>query len=372
MRRRSLPGTGLEVSEVGLTLSNLSPVWWESAEPGRVERLIQRAFDREVTFFDTADVVGGGAGEEIIGRALRSHRWEVTLATKGGYDFVGSTKPRFLESMRRRRGAGEIEIRSALTFAPDPDSERPQDFRPDALRLACEKSLRRLGTEVIDLYQLHHPRLDALEREEVWETLDELRREGKIRHYGVALGPGPGWAEEGGLALERAGCRTLRLAASPLAPGGLEKLAQEAAGKGAALLVGDVHAFGLFGGPPPPPGAASSAGEEGTGEAFPPPGILRDARGRLGPRGLIRATRSDPEAAVAWALSFPAVASVLIRARTETELAEATAAGQRSPLDSEETARLAEVREEVLSRVPRVLGGSTALRPTPPGSRVRS
>jgi aryl-alcohol dehydrogenase-like predicted oxidoreductase len=63
--------------------------------------------------------------------------------------------------------------------------------------------LRRLGTDYVDLYQLHNPRMDAIERDECFETLEELRSEGKLRHYGVALGPAIGWREEGLEAVRR-------------------------------------------------------------------------------------------------------------------------------------------------------------------------
>ena len=367
MRRRPLPGTTLEVSEVGLTLSNLSPSWWGTADPARIERLLLQAFDREVTLFDTADVAGSGAAESILGRALRSRRWQVTIATKGGYDFIGSTAPRFLTVAGRLSGGGEI--RHAAIPSGHPRRERPQDFRPEALRRACESSLRRLGTDVIDLYQLHHPRLDALEHDAVWEALESLRREGKIRQFGVCLGPGPGWEEEGRLALER-GCPLLQLSASPLDAGGLGSLSKAAAAGGAGLFVRDVHAFGLFGGPPAPPAAQDPAGEEGTGPAAPPEELLRAARGRLGRTGLSPG-RPDAEAAAGWALSWPAVSAVLVRSRGEAELAEALAAGEAPPLGPEERDRVSEAREEILGRTPRLLPGSTAIRPTPEGSRVR-
>src|SRR5262249_46456838 len=163
--------------------SSLSASWWGGPDPGRVDRVLRRALDEGITLFDTADVVGKGTAEEILGRALRGRRWEVTLATKGGYDFTGSTRPRFLEAPPGQAAGGSL--RFALSGGGEPSEERPQDFRPRALREACERSLRRLGSEVIDLYQLHHPRWDVLERDDVRETLDALQREGKILHYGI-------------------------------------------------------------------------------------------------------------------------------------------------------------------------------------------
>ena len=65
------------------------------------------------------------------------------------------------------------------------------------MKYACEQSLRRLGTDYIDLYQAHNIKLADLEHDELFETLEQLQFEGKIRHYGVALGPDIGWVEEG-------------------------------------------------------------------------------------------------------------------------------------------------------------------------------
>ena len=70
------------------------------------------------------------------------------------------------------------------------------------MKAALEASLTRLGTDHLDLYQLHNPRMDAVERDDTYEALEELRSEGKIRHYGVALGPAIGWRDEGVRAIE--------------------------------------------------------------------------------------------------------------------------------------------------------------------------
>jgi aryl-alcohol dehydrogenase-like predicted oxidoreductase len=75
--------------------------------------------------------------------------------------------------------------------------ERPQDWSPAHARAALEASLKRLRTDHVDLYQLHNPRMDAIARDDLFDELERLRDEGKLRHYGVALGPAIGWREEG-------------------------------------------------------------------------------------------------------------------------------------------------------------------------------
>ena len=76
-------------------------------------------------------------------------------------------------------------------------SERPHDWRPESVRQQCEDSLRRLGTDRIDLYQLHNPRIEPILADDLWATLIDLKAEGKVRELGVALGPAIGWVEEG-------------------------------------------------------------------------------------------------------------------------------------------------------------------------------
>ncbi|MBI2966126.1 MAG: aldo/keto reductase [Chloroflexi bacterium] len=172
MRYRSLAGTDLSVSEMGFGVWSVSTGWWGEVSEADGVGLLRRALDLGITFFDTADAYGDGYGETIVAKALGSRRAEIVLGTKFGYD-LESTAPR----------AGH--------------SERPQNWSPDFIRRACEKSLQRLQTDRIDLYQLHNPRLDALERDDVFATLEDLKREGKVRWYAAAIGPDLGWRDEG-------------------------------------------------------------------------------------------------------------------------------------------------------------------------------
>jgi aryl-alcohol dehydrogenase-like predicted oxidoreductase len=82
-------------------------------------------------------------------------------------------------------------------------SERPQDWEPSSIRLQLEGSLRRLGTDYVDLYQLHNARIEPVLDDALWEVLGQLKDEGKIREIGVALGPAIGWVEEGLEAIRR-------------------------------------------------------------------------------------------------------------------------------------------------------------------------
>ena len=172
MKFRQLPRTDLVVSEVGFGVWTVATNWWGRIEEADRAALLENALELGVNLFDTADTYGDGYGEEILAKVLGHRRQDLVIATKFGYDIYDPT-PR------------------------DGHRERPQKFDRDFVIYACEQSLRRLNTDYIDLYQAHNPRVDALERDELFEVLEQLKFEGKIRYYGVALGPDIGWFEEG-------------------------------------------------------------------------------------------------------------------------------------------------------------------------------
>ncbi len=171
MKYRNLASTDLTVSEVGFGVWSVSTGWWGNVEKADGIKLLRDAVEGGVTLFDTADTYGQGFGEEILHEALHSRRHDLVIGTKFGYDLDA---PR--EGHQR---------------------ERPQRWDPEFVRKACESSLRRLGTEYIDLYQMHNPRLTALHDDELYATLEDLKHEGKVRWYGTALGPDIGWRAEG-------------------------------------------------------------------------------------------------------------------------------------------------------------------------------
>jgi aryl-alcohol dehydrogenase-like predicted oxidoreductase len=170
MRYRTFGKSGLEVSEVGFGAWTIATDWW-----GKVDDkagLVHTALDVGITFFDTAPVYGDdGFGERIVAETLGT-RDDVVITTKCGYDI------------------------DAPRIAPG-HSERPQDWRPEAVRAQLEASLRRLGRDHIDLYQLHNVRMEPVLADDLWDELERFRAEGKVREIGVALGPAIGWTDEG-------------------------------------------------------------------------------------------------------------------------------------------------------------------------------
>jgi aryl-alcohol dehydrogenase-like predicted oxidoreductase len=170
MRTRRLGNSEFVVSEVGFCAWTIATDWW-----GRVDDkqgLVHAALDAGITFFDTAPVYGdAGFGETVLADIL-GRRDDVVITTKCGYDI------------------------DAPRIAPG-HSERPQDWRPQSVRLQVETSLRRLDRERIDLLQLHNVRIEPVRDDGLWAELDALQREGKVGELGVALGPAIGWVDEG-------------------------------------------------------------------------------------------------------------------------------------------------------------------------------
>ena len=184
MRQRNFGNTDLTASEIAFGTWALGSTWWGDTDDP--DRLLGRALELGVTFFDTGDVYGQGNNEKIVGKALaQADRDKIQISTKFGY---------VLDSGRQAHAEGE----------------RPHDWSPAHTRQALEASLSRLGTDYVDLYQLHNARMDAIDADDLFAELETLRDEGKIRHYGVALGPAIGWREEGLLALERRGISALQ------------------------------------------------------------------------------------------------------------------------------------------------------------------
>lgn len=148
---------GLPVSALGLGCMSMSSAYGPPADKQEMIKLIRAAFDRGVTFFDTAEAYGPFANEELVGEALQPIRDHVVIGTKFGFDIDQKT------------GA-----RTGGT-----------NSRPEHIRLVAENSLRRLKTDVIDIFYQH--RVDpAVPIEDVAGVLKELIAEGKLRHYGLS------------------------------------------------------------------------------------------------------------------------------------------------------------------------------------------
>ncbi len=135
--------------------NNGQPVGWGDVDDQESIKSLHRALDLGITFFDTAGVYGCGHSERILGQAIAGQRDNVVIATKFGQVF-------------------DEETRQVKYY----------DYSPEQIRLDCESSLRRLNTDVIDLFQLHVKEAVPEDAIVIRETLEELANEGKIRFYG--------------------------------------------------------------------------------------------------------------------------------------------------------------------------------------------
>jgi aryl-alcohol dehydrogenase-like predicted oxidoreductase len=222
MKYRQLGSSDVVASEVGFGVWTVSTGWWGEVDEGKAVRLLRMAFDLGVTFFDTADTYGNGYGEEVVAKALSHRRQEIVIATKFGYDFYSHG--------HGRRGQREL----------------PQNFDPRFVRFALEQSLKRLGTDWIDFYQLHNARMDAIERDDLFALLEDMVAQGKIRAYGVALGPAIGWKEEGLAAMTRRSIAGLQIIYNLLEQDPGRAFFPVAESRKVGLLVRVPHSSGLL------------------------------------------------------------------------------------------------------------------------------
>jgi aryl-alcohol dehydrogenase-like predicted oxidoreductase len=175
MQYRKFPGTEVEVSEVGFGMWTVSTGWWGEKSDEEAVTMLQKARDDHgMTFFDAADSYGNGRSERQLATAFKGRRDEIVIGTKIGYDIYDE------KAATARRGQAEL----------------PQRFEPEYMRVALERSLERLGTDYIDVLQLHNIKMHHVRNPVIWETLREFRREGKIRVWGAAFGPAIGWRYE--------------------------------------------------------------------------------------------------------------------------------------------------------------------------------
>jgi aryl-alcohol dehydrogenase-like predicted oxidoreductase len=155
MKYKILGKTGLNVGTVGLGTmvhaGHFGPMKDEESLSA-----IDAALDLGVNFIDTSDAYGAGYAETLLGNALKGRRDKVIIATKGGNVMTGPNRGKRI-------------------------------FTPEYIDGVLHESLKRLQTDYIDLYQLHNPTVDVIERGEVWEVLERRKKEGKIRHYGVSI-----------------------------------------------------------------------------------------------------------------------------------------------------------------------------------------
>jgi len=322
MKFRTYKNTDLTVSEVGFGLWTISTGWWGNFTEGEAIALMHKAFDLGITLFDAADTYGNGLSEELIAKAFPKQRDQITIATKVGYDFVHHGEA---------RGRGQREI--------------PQDFSPEAIERATDAALKRLKTDHVDLLQLHNIRMEQIYDDALWKTLEKLRSSGKVRYYGIALGPAIGWLYEGANCIRERDMTSVQHIYNMLEqhPGRALHDAATEAGKDTMFLIRVTHSSGML------------EGKYTADTVFPPTDhrshrprswLLNGIKKIDKLRFLENSERTLGQAALLWLLADDRVASTLPNIYNEEQLVEFAKAPECPPLSADDLAKIDNLHSE--------------------------
>jgi aryl-alcohol dehydrogenase-like predicted oxidoreductase len=321
MQYRDLGRTGMKVSEIGFGGWAIGSSWGAVDDETSMKAL-HRAVDLGVNFFDTADVYGDGRSEQLMARLRRERREPLYIATKAGRKL----SPHVAEA-----------------------------YTPQAITRFIEDSLRNLQTDSLDLLQLHCPPTEVYYRPELFEALDGLVRQGKLKNYGVSVEK----VEEALKAIEYPGVKTVQIIFNMVRHRPAELLFPQAIRRGAGIIVRVPLASGLLTGKMGRDtrfdesdhrnfnreGQAFDRGETFSGVDY-ESGLqaVEELRGIL-PPGM-----SLARFALRWILMFDAVSTVIPGAKTPAQVEENVAAGELSPLTEAQMARVREVYDRYIRR----------------------
>ncbi|HVM19710.1 MAG TPA: aldo/keto reductase [Egibacteraceae bacterium] len=317
---------GIEVSEVGFGNWTVTTGWWGDYTEDEAIALHRAAFDAGITFFDTSNAYREGYAEQVLGRALGDVRDSIVIATKFGYE---------LESTNSRRGQQERPHRTDIPY----------------VRAALEDSLRRLGVDTIDVWQLHNPRMAHLDDDDLFAFLEQVKAEGKIRSYGIALGPKIGWLDEGVRGMRtRAGIDVLHMIYNLLEQDPGRELLSVAAETGVKTIVRVPHSSGML------------EGNLTEDTVFPandhrrhrPRSWLVEGVRKVAALDFLTADMTLGQAALKWILADPGVATTLPNIYGDEQLKEFAAAPDQRDLTADELQRVANLYADNFGVVPEV------------------
>lgn len=309
----TMPRLGIGLSRVGGGL--------QGGCVADTEQLLRCALDAGITHVDTADIYAQGESERLIGRTIAGKRDKVFLATKGGYKWGASPfllaklRPLVKRVIRGRPGARRMmqQVRGR---------QMKQAFSESYLTTALEGSLRRLGTEYMDLYQLHSPPEEILMDDDVYECLNRLKEQGKIRYSGVAC-----VHPEHALAAIRGGVDVVQLALDWLHPDPVHSVLPVAEQAGVGVVARQILGGGCWAKDPDAWTAADVGGDD---EAL---ACARDMARALQSFGAL------PDIALKYWLKKTGISAVLIGVSRMATLKRNIEIGQSAPMsDSDERA----------------------------------
>lgn len=306
MNYRLMGKTGLRVSEIGFGgwaiggNAHGNSYGWTDDEQSVAA--IKRAIELGGNFFESADIYGAGHSEELLGLAfselgLNSSEEIVVASQVGG----------------RMDAAGTLRL----------------DFSPDYVRYAADQSLRRLARVWIDLYQLHNPPLAQIREGSIFAVMDELKRQGKVRNWGVSVA-----SVEQGLAAIEAGAATVQISYNVLTRPPERRLFGAAQQSGVGLIVGEALANGLISGKYD----LNSTWVSGDIRASLPRSYITECVQVAEQLRFLEAEdkRTLPQAMIRYALDQPAVSSVIVGIKTPAQAEEDFAASAVPPISEHE------------------------------------
>ena len=221
MKYKTLGKSGIKVSEIGFGAWTIGLDWWgKKIEEDEAKKMLKKAYDLGINFFETADMYGKGKSEKLIGEVFKGMRDEIVISSKYGYDFSNAQQ------------IGHAEL--------------PQQFDQNFTENALRATLERLQTDYIDSFGMHNPKLDQIRNNEPFETFDKLIKEGKMKTAQVALGPAIGWTQEGLEAMDRENVSSVQTVYNILEQTPGNELIEKASQQNVGILVRVPDASGIL------------------------------------------------------------------------------------------------------------------------------